>query len=237
MSPEKKKIILIASGGTQEYIDQVRFLTNVSTGKLGARLAEVAVKNGYKVLFVGTKGSKEPFENWKGPEFFYRNLCGPGKPVTIYKATSVKSSIRKIKYLCQKYNPDAVVMAMAGSDWGFKKTADKLSSDSREDFLKYLEENLVRNPKIIEYIKKWAPKTFLVGFKFMVNYGHDNLIKLARKKAKLWDAGLVIANDKAEMQKNKAHIAHLVVPKRKVKTVIGKEKISNAIIEAIEKNT
>lgn len=231
----KKKTILIASGGTQEYIDQVRYLTNVSTGKLGVRITELAVKLGYKVLFVGTKGSMGPFESYKSLDV-YKKLCGPRKPVTIYKVYDVKSAMKKIKYLCTVHKPDAVIMAMAGSDWGFKKTADKLSSDSREAFLEYLEKNLVRNPKIIESIKTWAPKTFLVGFKFMVNYGKDNLIKLARDKAKQWGAGLVVANDKAEMRKEKTHIAHFVVPGKKTKTYRGKQNIAVEILNEFEKS-
>ncbi len=97
----------------------------------------------------------------------------------------------------------------------------------------FLEEHMVRNPKIIEHILKWAPDTFLVGFKFMVNYGHDNLIQLARSKMKKWGAGLVVANDKAEMQEAGAHVAHLVRPRRKVTTVSGKAPISRAILEII----
>jgi len=31
--------VLITSGGTREYIDDVRVLTNISTGKLGATIA------------------------------------------------------------------------------------------------------------------------------------------------------------------------------------------------------
>lgn len=140
----------------------------------------------------------------------------------------------KIKNLCKKRSPDAVVKAMAGADWGFKKKADKLSSDSKEEFMAFLEKNMIRNPKIIEHIKEWAPDTFLVGFKFMVNYGHENLIKLARKKIKKWNAGLVIANDKAEMKQAGTHIAHLVRPRQKVVTVRNKNGIALGILKAIE---
>lgn len=220
----KGKTILITSGGTQEYIDQVRYMTNVSTGKLGARLAELACEWGANVRLVRTKGSTEP-RKWSWSKGSLKS----------YEATDVKSAMRHIKRICKRSNPDAVIMTMAGADWGFKKTADKLSSDSKEAFMAFLEENMIRNPKIIEHILEWAPNTFLVGFKFMVNFGHDNLIQLARDKARKWGAGLVVANDKAEMQAENAHVAHFVRPRRKVQTVRGKKLISQEILKIIQK--
>jgi len=41
--------ILITSGGTREYIDDVRVLTNLSSGRLGAVIADEAVKLGHDV--------------------------------------------------------------------------------------------------------------------------------------------------------------------------------------------
>lgn len=147
----------------------------------------------------------------------------------------MKSASACIKKLCKKHSPDAVIMTMAGADWGFKNKADKLSSDSKEEFMAFLEKNMIRNPKIIEHIKEWAPETFLVGFKFMVNYGYENLIKLAREKARKWDAGLVVANDKAEMEQAGKHVAHLVMPRRKVITVHSKDSIVSGILRTIER--
>ena len=34
------KKILISSGGTREHVDEIRVLTNISSGKLGAKIAE-----------------------------------------------------------------------------------------------------------------------------------------------------------------------------------------------------
>lgn len=44
--------ILITAGPTREYLDPVRFLSNASSGRMGAALAEAALESGYEVVIV-----------------------------------------------------------------------------------------------------------------------------------------------------------------------------------------
>jgi phosphopantothenoylcysteine synthetase/decarboxylase len=44
--------VLITSGGTREYIDPVRFISNASSGKMGIALARAALKAGHKVTLI-----------------------------------------------------------------------------------------------------------------------------------------------------------------------------------------
>lgn len=44
--------LLITSGPTREYLDPVRFLSNASSGRMGAALAEAALASGYEVTLV-----------------------------------------------------------------------------------------------------------------------------------------------------------------------------------------
>jgi len=44
--------ILISSGPTRQYLDPVRYLTNASSGRMGAALAEAAVEAGHRVVVV-----------------------------------------------------------------------------------------------------------------------------------------------------------------------------------------
>ena len=44
--------ILITAGGTREYIDPVRFISNASSGKMGYALALAAIKAGHKVTLI-----------------------------------------------------------------------------------------------------------------------------------------------------------------------------------------
>ena len=228
----KGKNILITSGGTREYIDDVRFITNVSTGKLGRSLAyKAAAIYGAHVHFVRTKGSADFSPEDRNPVPFFHN----GATITRYEVTDAACVEKTVKRILKRKKIDAVIMTMAVADWGFKKKAKTLSSDSKEEFIAYLEKNMVRNPKIIESIKEVSPETFLVGFKFMVGYEHKALIKLAREKQKQWGADLVVANDKDEMKKEGEHIAHLVRPGIRPIRVVGKDNISKSIIDIIKK--
>jgi phosphopantothenoylcysteine decarboxylase/phosphopantothenate--cysteine ligase len=44
--------ILITSGPTRQYLDPVRYLTNASSGRMGAALAEAALELGHEVVIV-----------------------------------------------------------------------------------------------------------------------------------------------------------------------------------------
>ena len=44
--------ILITAGPTREYLDDVRFLSNASSGKMGCALAEAAMAAGHRATIV-----------------------------------------------------------------------------------------------------------------------------------------------------------------------------------------
>lgn len=50
-SPRRAKI-LITSGPTRQYLDPVRYLTNASSGRMGAALAAAALQHGHEVVVV-----------------------------------------------------------------------------------------------------------------------------------------------------------------------------------------
>jgi phosphopantothenoylcysteine decarboxylase/phosphopantothenate--cysteine ligase len=44
--------ILITSGATRQYLDPVRYLTNASSGRMGAALSAAAIQAGHSVVVV-----------------------------------------------------------------------------------------------------------------------------------------------------------------------------------------
>jgi phosphopantothenoylcysteine decarboxylase / phosphopantothenate---cysteine ligase len=50
--PSRMSRILITSGPTRQYLDPVRYLTNASSGRMGAALAAAAIEAGHQVLIV-----------------------------------------------------------------------------------------------------------------------------------------------------------------------------------------
>jgi phosphopantothenoylcysteine decarboxylase/phosphopantothenate--cysteine ligase len=51
---------LITAGGTREYIDPVRFISNASSGKMGYALARAAMKAGHRVTLITAPTTLKP---------------------------------------------------------------------------------------------------------------------------------------------------------------------------------
>lgn len=56
---------LITAGGTREYIDPVRFISNASSGKMGYSLARAALRRGHKVTLITCPATLHPPKNAK----------------------------------------------------------------------------------------------------------------------------------------------------------------------------
>ncbi len=138
------KNILITCGPTWIPIDQVRVLSNCSSGELGQTLTRLLLEKGAKVtLLEGAVAN--PWKDRKAkviPFRFFNEL-----------ADLLSKELQK--------NYAVVIHAAAVSDFQLKKPFNgKLSSDLSELKLK-----LIQTPKLIDKIKKRNPRLFLVGFK------------------------------------------------------------------------
>ncbi|MBU1862309.1 MAG: phosphopantothenoylcysteine decarboxylase [Candidatus Omnitrophica bacterium] len=49
---KQKKVVLVTAGPTREHIDPVRFISNLSSGRLGYEIAIAAHKRGYEVVLI-----------------------------------------------------------------------------------------------------------------------------------------------------------------------------------------
>ena len=200
--------ILITSGGTREYIDDVRVLTNISSGKLGAQIATVFAEAEHDVHYLHAKGAIVP-DNTGDDNVTYHTVDGTQEVFELMKELVPQM--------------DVVIHAMAVSDFGFKRDgAVKLKSNDPEAFIEFMRENIIINPKILSYIKTWNPEVFLVSFKFEVGQTHKGLIEIAHDSLTKNGSDLVIANDKEEMIKENSHITHFVWPDKKVERAYGK---------------
>jgi phosphopantothenate-cysteine ligase len=120
---------------------------------------------------------------------------------------------------------------MAVSDFTFKENKIKLKSDSTEDFVQYIADNIEKAPKIISHFREWNPIAKLVGFKFEVGLETDQLLNIARRSLILSDLDYVVANDKVEMEKTGEHIAYIISKSvaYNYHQCIGKEDIANSL--------
>ncbi len=167
----KGKRIIVTAGGTVEAIDDVRVITNRSSGKMGMAIAEEAHRRGAKVTLIRGNTTVEP-----GYLFF--------KDLKIESVGELESMIKK-----NVRNNDIIVHAAAVSDFTVKKSGKKLDSKKK------LTLNLIPTTKIIDEIKRLNPKVKLVGFKAESSVSRTKLIEKAYKKLKESKADFFVAND------------------------------------------
>jgi phosphopantothenoylcysteine synthetase/decarboxylase len=106
---------------------------------------------------------------------------------------------------------DVIVHAMAVSDFGFNRDgAVKLKSNDPQAFVDYMAKNIRMNPKVISRIKPWNPKCRLIGFKFEVGLSKEALLHSAVTSMLKNGCDLMVANDKAEMNKAHSHVAYII---------------------------
>ena len=167
------KHVVITTGGTAEPIDDVRRITNTSTGKLGYEISRALSDLGYLVEAITAEASMLL------PEI-------PG--VTRIPFTSTVSLRERI---FERDNPDIVIMAAAVSDYAPIPIEGKISSDQET-----LTIHCVKTPKILPTLReKFGPDAFIVGFKLLSGVSRQELIRVAQKQLADCHLNLTVAND------------------------------------------
>lgn len=161
------KTVLVTAGGTQEYIDPVRYIGNRSSGKMGYAIAAEAVKQGARTILVSAPTS---LDVPSGVEF-----------VPVDSAESMKVAVDSY------YDTiDVVIMAAAVSDF---KVANK-----NEQKIKKMESmtlELVKNPDILQGLGERKTHQVLVGFAAET----ENVLAYGEDKVRRKHLDMLIAND------------------------------------------
>jgi phosphopantothenoylcysteine decarboxylase / phosphopantothenate---cysteine ligase len=164
--------VLITGGPTREYIDDVRFITNPSTGVMGLALAEEAAKRSHETTLV----------------------LGPTHLTPIYgvKVIPVTSSDEMIDRTLSelRHGYDLLISAAAIGDYApAKRFKGKLSSK------KAVTVRLKPTRKLIGEARKRFPKLRIIAFKAEYDRTPEGLVAAARRLLKSSD--MVVANDVA----------------------------------------
>jgi phosphopantothenoylcysteine decarboxylase/phosphopantothenate--cysteine ligase len=162
--------ILVTSGATREPIDAVRFLSNVSTGRTGALLADALAQHGHAVAVLRGEAAVAPSR--------------VGDIETFSSTDHLRAQLRR---LLGRGDFDAVIHAAAVSDYRPDSThAGKMSSYAPELTL-----HLVPTPKLLPELKHYAPRPLkVVGFKLTAG---ASPAERAAAVAKLFASGTVDA--------------------------------------------
>ncbi|HSA84408.1 MAG TPA: bifunctional phosphopantothenoylcysteine decarboxylase/phosphopantothenate--cysteine ligase CoaBC [Patescibacteria group bacterium] len=167
----KGKKVIVTAGGTMENIDDVRSITNKSSGKMGAAIAEACLQLGAEVVLLRAKTAVEG-------RF--------GIKQTLFETADELFDL--IKH--ELPNTDIVFHTAAVSDFQLaEKITGKISSEQS------IALQLTPRIKISDQIKKIKPDVRLVIFKAEHNLTEEELQKEAQTKLQQSDADAVVAND------------------------------------------
>lgn len=180
---------IVTAGPTFESLDDVRRLTNFSTGKLGCRLATFLHDRGHDVVLL------------KGESATYGGETRAGE---VRGFTSTRNLQEQFRSLAGT-GVDAVFHAAAVSDFSFGRVfsgapenglteikSGKLST--REGTL--LAE-LVPTPKLIAALRGMYPAARLVGWKYEVDGDRPSVVALARRQLADCSTDACVANGAA----------------------------------------
>jgi phosphopantothenoylcysteine decarboxylase/phosphopantothenate--cysteine ligase len=163
--------ILITAGPTEEPLDPVRFITNLSSGKMGYALARVSSRRGAQVTLI------------TGPT----NLSLP----SVENVINVRTAQEMHKAVIDNYKKSTVIIkAAAVADYRPKVIAsEKIKKDDKPRSIE-----LERNPDIIAEIGQNKKNIILVGFAMETK----DLLANAREKLKKKNMDLIVANSLRE---------------------------------------
>lgn len=167
--------VLITAGSTRNPIDSMRHLAAYSSGRTGAMIAEHLLEEfDCNVHVLGS------------PEACLRLREGISKEEF---GTTRDLMTRMAEWVGQ--NPSGVIIhAAAVGDYETEPKQGKIPSGSGELII-----SLKRAPKIIDHIKRWAPKCRLIGFKAAgPNTSAEQLVGIAKKLLERVDADYVFGN-------------------------------------------
>lgn len=215
------KRILITGGPTNEYIDEVMKITNMSTGSLSVALGHYFWKNGYEVcLILNNRVNAESVENLSN--------------VTIRWIETTADMLDTVREESQNGQYDAVIHAAAVGDYtaDFSFLMEDLAEElfarkdqatSAKDFLKIMENpqcklnddskissyqknltvKLGLTPKIIGNLRAWFPNALLIGCKLLENVSKEELYSVANKLCMKNEMDFILANDLADLRQGK----------------------------------
>jgi phosphopantothenoylcysteine decarboxylase/phosphopantothenate--cysteine ligase len=175
--PGRNRSVLITSGGTSVPIDAVRSITNHSTGKTGAALAEVFFGLGYSVTLIAAKSSIRP-------KFDEAHL-------KLFEFETFLELQMRLDACLASTDFDVVVHAAAVSDYSLADAPTSGKIDSSDEIVLRLK----KNPKLLDSIRSKSKNrdVKIVAFKFTANEGE--LASRAEKLAESGSADFLVTND------------------------------------------
>lgn len=185
--------VLVTSGGTVEPIDNVRVITNVSSGETGAKLSELLTDLGCSVHLLRAETAKTADSRVEQSTY-----------------TTFHSLQKNLKFLLANREFDAVIHTSAVSDFSVGSLEINGHEVATGDFPKIhssdkLTIHFKNNPKIVDEIKSYSrnKNLKLVAFKLTSRASEEERTQAVIKLREHSKADLVVQNDTSEIDKIK----------------------------------
>ena len=175
---------LVTAGPTREFIDDVRYLSNLSSGRMGYAIARAASRAGHRVVLVSGPTALPPPE---GVE-----VAG------VVSAAEMRDAVLQSAPGC-----GIIVMAAAVADY---RPAARISGKMKKG-PDTLELRLVRTPDILAELGAAKAGRFLVGFALEA----DDALVNARAKMAAKNCDMMVLNSPAAMAAERSEI-HVLTP-------------------------
>ncbi len=216
--------ILITGGPTNEYIDEVMKITNMSTGTLSVTLGEYFLNHGDEVCLI---------LNHRVNADHIISKFHSGEKLTFHWVETTDEMMKALE-IESRNSYDAVIHAAAVGDYKadfsflMEDLAEELYETSRktggfhsaEDILNLLTNPKCRlddsskissyqanltvklglTPKIIARLREWYPEAKLIGCKLLENVPKEELFDVAAKLCKKNQMDYILANDLADLR-------------------------------------
>ncbi len=207
--------ILVTGGGTVAPIDDVRQITNTSSGRFSSKITEAALERGGRVWHLHTPGALLPFheafrfdpdadfeEELDRLRFFRANRNAHRDRLTLIplQTGTVPEYAEALRTILAEQPIDVVFLAMAVSDYAPVPVPGKLSSDDEELVIRCR-----RVPKVIKAVRDWAPGAYVVGFKLTSGASEEETVARALLAHETTRADLTVANDLQTLSRGPAH--------------------------------
>jgi phosphopantothenoylcysteine decarboxylase/phosphopantothenate--cysteine ligase len=163
---------IVTAGPTYEPLDDVRRLTNFSTGRLGTELANFLAARGHKVILLITT-TADLREKLKA--------VSSKKVDAIFHAAAVSDFAFGRIFTPNESGKLAEI-----------KSVNKIPTRQGKLLVE-----LVATPKIIAELRGWFPRTRIAGWKFEADGGRADAISAARRQIAECSTDLCIANGPA----------------------------------------
>ena len=234
--------IVITAGGVKEKIDNVRSITNSSSGKLGLAIAHYFLieEPDCELIYI-YGGTAEPCSDEKGR-------------VENIKIRDTQDLLDVVSHILISRKVDIFVHSMAVADYtteyvldlnklkgfvegqtvsDFDSLIEQCKIDTNSKMSSYMESPAIvlkKTPKVIEHIKKLSPFTFLVGFKLLDNVSEEELFDVGFNLLRKNRCNLVLANDIHNIRQGN-HRGMLIYPEKVYDIVEGKHNIAKFIVK------